>query len=319
LDIIEIDAASNTGVGMIREVLGDSIYFAPSQLQKKVYIIDECHMLSTQANNAILKTLEEPPDHAIIILVTTEEHKLLDTIKSRCQQHQFRRVSVLEIVKLLQMICDKEGFKADPLALRMLAQSADGCPRDAVTLLDQMSVYDEITPELVRGVLGFGDDVKMFELLQHYQDKDLGKALDFVSSCLYGGVGFDRFIKQVMTTSHIYIQYRLGSLDETSIPDTWVAACKNLTLSAKGLPPLLSCLVDAKEAARHTPTEEIALYTYLPKIFGPAIPVEVVGAPEAITEMVTENLPPPKVRRKVDPTIERLVAMGGEMIFQSKE
>ncbi|HEX8991343.1 MAG TPA: DNA polymerase III subunit gamma/tau [Anaerolineales bacterium] len=135
MDLIEIDAASNTGVEDIRD-LRDKINFSPSQGKYKVYIIDEVHMLSTQAFNALLKTLEEPPPHAIFILATTEIHKIPATVLSRCQRHEFRRVPVDEILSNLKQIIKAEGLKADDDALVLMARQATGSIRDAQSLLD---------------------------------------------------------------------------------------------------------------------------------------------------------------------------------------
>lgn len=137
LDLIEIDAASNTGVDDVRD-LRDKIGFAPNEARYKVYIVDEAHMLSTAAFNALLKTLEEPPGHALFVLATTEPHKIPDTIRSRCQRHDFRRVSVAEVAAKLGRICAAEGAEAEPAALELIARSATGSIRDAESLLDQL-------------------------------------------------------------------------------------------------------------------------------------------------------------------------------------
>src|SRR4030065_1171353 len=138
LDLIEIDAASNTSVDDVRD-LRDKINFSPNQGRYKVYIIDEVHMLSTAAFNALLKTLEEPPPHAIFVLATTEVHKIPATVLSRCQRHEFRRVPVDEIVKNLKMLADEEKIKAEPEALNLVARQATGSMRDAISLLDQLA------------------------------------------------------------------------------------------------------------------------------------------------------------------------------------
>ncbi len=154
LDLIEIDAASNTGVDDVRE-LRDKIGFAPNEARFKVYIIDEVHMLSTAAFNALLKTLEEPPDHALFILATTEPHKIPDTILSRCQRHDFRRIGVTEVAAKLAVICAAEGIDASKEALERIARSGTGSLRDAESLLDQViATGDGVTLEHVRDALG---------------------------------------------------------------------------------------------------------------------------------------------------------------------
>ena len=155
LDLIEIDAASNTGVDDIRD-LRDKINFSPNLGRYKVYIIDEVHMLSTAAFNALLKTLEEPPAHAMFILATTEEHKVPATIKSRCQQFNFRLLSISEISGRLAWLAQKESLTIEPGALELIARQGAGSLRDAESLLDQLVVApgDTITLERAQMVLG---------------------------------------------------------------------------------------------------------------------------------------------------------------------
>src|SRR5690606_32769445 len=137
IDLIEIDAASNNSVDDVRE-LREKVGFRPSEGQYKIYIIDEVHMLSVSAFNALLKTLEEPPPHARFILATTEPHKIPATVLSRCQRFDFRRIPANEIARHLRHIVDSEGFQAEDDALMAIARSAQGGMRDAISLLDQM-------------------------------------------------------------------------------------------------------------------------------------------------------------------------------------
>src|SRR5450759_1483510 len=154
LDLIEIDAASNTSVEDVRD-LRDKINFSPSQGRYKVYIIDEVHMLSTAAFNALLKTLEEPPPHAIFILATTEVHKVPATVLSRCQRHEFRRIPVAEIVTQLKGLAAQESLQVEPEALTLIARQSTGSLRDAISLLDQLaSVGEVITLKTTQAVLG---------------------------------------------------------------------------------------------------------------------------------------------------------------------
>ncbi|MCJ7723737.1 MAG: DNA polymerase III subunit gamma/tau, partial [Anaerolineales bacterium] len=137
LDLIEIDAASNTSVDDVRD-LRDKINFIPSQGKFKIYIIDEVHMLSTAAFNALLKTLEEPPPHAIFVLATTEIHKIPATVLSRCQRHEFRRVPLSDIGEQLRRIADGENIAIAPEALTFIARQSTGSFRDAISLMDQL-------------------------------------------------------------------------------------------------------------------------------------------------------------------------------------
>ena len=142
LDIIEIDAASNTGVDNIRELIERS-RFAPLQARWKVYVIDECHMLSTAAFNALLKTLEEPPRQVVFILATTDPQRVLPTILSRCQRFDFRRIPLKDLISHLEMIASKEKIAIDKEALKLIAQRSEGGLRDAESMLDQLSLLSE--------------------------------------------------------------------------------------------------------------------------------------------------------------------------------
>ncbi|MBP5261072.1 MAG: DNA polymerase III subunit gamma/tau [Clostridiales bacterium] len=165
LDVIEIDAASNNGVENVRRICDEAV-FAPTKARYKVYIIDEVHMLSTGAYNALLKTLEEPPKHVVFLFATTEPHKILPTILSRCQKYYFKRIPNDLIVSRLRFICDKEGIKADDDALKQIAALSDGALRDAISLLDQaagVAQGTEITAGSVQDIAGTADTALLIE------------------------------------------------------------------------------------------------------------------------------------------------------------
>jgi DNA polymerase-3 subunit gamma/tau len=166
LDVMEIDGASHTGVNEVRD-LQESIGYSPSQHRNKVYIIDEVHMLSTHAFNALLKTLEEPPRHVYFIFATTAPNKIPDTIKSRCQRHHFKRLEIREIAAQLEAICKAEKVKCDEDGLRLLARKADGSMRDGTSLLDQCITSSDgnVSGEAVRGILGLIDQEKVLEFI----------------------------------------------------------------------------------------------------------------------------------------------------------
>ncbi len=199
LDLIEIDAASHTGVDNIRELI-EKIRFAPSAAKYKVYIIDEVHMLSRGAFNALLKTLEEPPAHAIFILATTEIHKVPATILSRCQRFDFKRLSVSEIVDKLTEIGKREKVKIDQKALELIALESGGGMRDAESLLGQViSLEDkEVTLEEARIILGTADltaTVKMVECLAEQKYKE---GINFVSQINDDGCDLEQFAKSLV-------------------------------------------------------------------------------------------------------------------------
>ncbi|MCB8985236.1 MAG: DNA polymerase III subunit gamma/tau [Ardenticatenaceae bacterium] len=199
LDLIEIDAASNTGVDDIRD-LRDKINFAPNNGRFKVYIIDEVHMLSTAAFNALLKTLEEPPPHAKFVLATTEEHKVPITIKSRCQQFNFRLLTTAEISERLGWLAEKEGFTIEPEAQAMIARQGAGSVRDAESLLDQLVLApgDEITLERAQMVLGTASDTAVAELVDRWLDKDGAGGLALIHQALASGADARQFCRQMV-------------------------------------------------------------------------------------------------------------------------
>ena len=172
-DIIEIDAASNNGVDEVRNLI-DKVKYAPMQGKYKVYIIDEVHMMTTGAFNALLKTIEEPPAHVVFILATTEPNKVIPTIISRCQRFDFNKVSQKDIEKRLSIVCKEEKIEIDSEAISLIAQLADGGMRDSLSILDQCIAYcsSNITVDNVReiyGVLTTSDIGKLFEHLYAHE------------------------------------------------------------------------------------------------------------------------------------------------------
>jgi len=166
LDIIEIDAASNTGVENIREII-ERARFAPTQARWKVYVIDECHMLSTAASNALLKTIEEPPSRVVFILATTNPERVLNTIKSRCQKFDFRRISPSDIFQHLSEIAEKESIKYEVHALKMIAKRSNGGMRDAQSLLEQLNLLPEgITINNIQNLLGEVSESELTNLIK---------------------------------------------------------------------------------------------------------------------------------------------------------
>ena len=212
LDIIEIDAASNTGVDNIRE-LRETIKLPPTRAKFKVYIIDEVHMLSTGAFNALLKTLEEPPAHVIFILATTEIHKVPDTIISRCQRFDFVRLSLENIIKKLSSIVKNEGIEVEKDALEMIAISAEGGMRDAESTLAQViSLEDKkITAKEVEEILGTTDRKNVEKMAELLVEKNIGKALELVSKMTNDGYDLEIFNKSFLNYSR---QLLVISVDE---------------------------------------------------------------------------------------------------------
>ena len=182
MDVLEIDAASNNGVDNVRDLRDDAIY-SPSQVKMRVYIIDEVHMLSISAFNALLKIIEEPPEHLLFILATTELHKVPATILSRCQRFSFRRISQEDIAARLQYVAYQENIDLDDSAARILARLADGGMRDGLSLLDQCAsaTNGELTAERVYSCLGIAGIQECGALMRHIADRDTAKALTLMN------------------------------------------------------------------------------------------------------------------------------------------
>lgn len=188
IDLIEIDAASHTGVDDIRD-LREKIHFSPSEARYKFYIIDEVHMLSGSAFNALLKTLEEPPPHAILVLATTEPHKILPTVLSRCQRFDFRPLPFEDMMDRLRRIAAQEGLQVEDAALELIVRQSTGSMRDAESLLDQLSSYGqgEITLEQVQTMLGTVSSQAVKELVNHLANGDMAAGLSHIGQAIADG------------------------------------------------------------------------------------------------------------------------------------
>jgi len=199
MDVIEMDAASNRKIEDIRE-LKDKVIYPPAKTRYKIYIIDEVHMLTTQAFNALLKTLEEPPKHLIFILATTELQKLPQTILSRCQRFDFKRITSKDIVANMKKIVDRLNIKVDERVLKLIAKNSDGAMRDALSLLDQCISYktDELTYEDALNILGIANNDFVFELVDGIIDKDLEGVLLKIDNIIQEGKDIAQFIKDLI-------------------------------------------------------------------------------------------------------------------------
>jgi DNA polymerase-3 subunit gamma/tau len=229
LDLIEIDAASNTGVDDIRE-LRDKINFAPNQGRLKVYIIDEVHMLSQAAFNALLKTLEEPPAHAMFILATTEEHKVPLTIKSRCQQFNFRLLSVDEISGRLLELAEKENLTLEPSAVELIARQGAGSLRDAESLLDQLVTIpgDTITLERAQQILGTAASEAVIDLTDAWLNADGALGLHIIFEATSAGADARQFARQMVNHLRTILIIQAAGKDlSLDVPDAQKEAIIN--------------------------------------------------------------------------------------------
>jgi DNA polymerase-3 subunit gamma/tau len=213
LDLIEIDAASNTSVDDVRD-LRDKINFSPNQGRYKIYIIDEVHMLSTAAFNALLKTLEEPPSHAIFVLATTEVHKIPATVLSRCQHHEFRRIPVVDILAYLRKVAEGENLEVEQDALALIARQATGSLRDAISMLDQLaSSGDAVTLELAQSVLGTAASQAVLDLIEALIARNPAAGLDHLHQTLDSGSDPRQFGRQIVDYLRDLLLIRMGSAD----------------------------------------------------------------------------------------------------------
>lgn len=199
LDVIEIDAASNNSVDNIREIR-DEVIYVPSKAKYKVYIIDEVHMLSTGAFNALLKTLEEPPAHVVFILATTEAHKLPATILSRCQRFDFRRITVDNIVERITSIASSSDISIQNEAARLIAKMSDGALRDAISILDQCIATgsSEISYDDVLNTIGITDDSFLSDIVDGIVKKDIGKILSLLDRLIMQGKDISKFVSDMV-------------------------------------------------------------------------------------------------------------------------
>ena len=220
LDVIELDAASNRGVEEIREIR-DKVHFQPAQNRRKVYIIDEAHMLTREASNAFLKTLEEPPAHVIFILCTTEADRILPTILSRCQRYDFRRLPGQTIYDRLAYITDREGVAIQPDALRMVSRNAGGSMRDALNMLEQLAVSSdrEITLRDVEDALGIVRSDAYLVLAQQMLAGDTSGALETINQVAWEGGEPRQLHKQTLDILRAMLLLAWDAGDTLDLPD----------------------------------------------------------------------------------------------------
>jgi DNA polymerase III subunit gamma/tau len=220
MDIIELDAASNRGIDEIREIR-DRVNFSPVEGKRKVYIIDEAHMLTDQASNAFLKTLEEPPAHVIFVLCTTEANKILPTIISRCQRYDFRRLPAETIYHRLVEITVGEGVTAEPEALRLVARYATGSLRDAENLLEQLVVSygDGVGLHQVEELLGLGHGDRWLELVKHLLMGNTSAALGVINQAAWDGTDLRQLHRQAQDLLRAALILEWGAADTLDLPD----------------------------------------------------------------------------------------------------
>ena len=303
LDIIEIDAASNNGVEDVRD-LREKVRIAPVAADKKIYIIDEVHMLSKQAFNALLKTLEEPPAHAVFILATTDVDKLPATIISRTQRFTFRAISQDDAVSHLKSIAEKEKININDDALALIAARGDGSFRDSISLLDQLRGLADskttITRELIEQSLGLAPTATIEQLLAAYETKDLKAIVDLLDTSERNGLQSTIIVSQLIATvrdrlvekpQFVSLLDQLLDVSKSSQP-----SIKLLTvLAAHAVPKPKSVALAVPEPVVSAPVAELAKQATQPKPHMPApkAPATIASTPKATPAPAAEPVPAP--------------------------
>ncbi len=267
MDVFEIDAASNRGIDEIRE-LRETVKFAPVDGRYKVYIIDEVHMLTTEAFNALLKTLEEPPSHVVFILATTEAHKVPATIQSRCQRYDFKRITVDEIAARLSYVAQESGIEAEEAALRLIAVHADGGLRDALSVLDQCAALsgDAVTLAKVQELLGLVGHDWIFRMTKAIAGHAAQEALMIVAELLHEGKELRQILAELtLHLRSIMIYQAAGTLDRLDLYAETEEPLREQSqlFPAERLPGMIKRLHEAMNELRWSPqpriTVEVAL------------------------------------------------------------
>jgi len=305
LDVIEIDAASNRGIDEIRD-LRERVNYAPSQARHKVYIVDEVHMLTKEAANALLKTLEEPPPYVIFILATTEIHKVPATILSRCQRFDFRRISQTDVVSKLERICQSEGIQIEPEGLRLIARSATGSLRDAENLLEQLTTYygAEIELRQIQEILGITGDQRAKEVLRHIVNNDTSAGLSTINSANSDGLDLRQFNRELVEYLRQLLLVKTGSEEAVDLTTEDIAELKELASHTS--------LAQISKAIKLFSQLELGFdhYSTLPlelALVDCTQPVEERGAPQ-VPQAQYEPPPPPKpTPKEVTPPKPQLV------------
>jgi len=253
LDLIEIDAASNRGIDEIRD-LRERVAFAPSEARYKVYVIDEVHMLTNEAFNALLKTLEEPPAHVIFVLCTTEPHRLPDTIISRCQRFDFRRAAVQVVAEKLQRICEQEQIAIEPQALEYVARKGAGSFRDAESLLDQLAAYGSelITQDLVQQVLGAVDASSLATIIEGVVEGKMADGLRAIDEALDRGADPRQFLGDILDGLRAVMLLKVGA-DQQMLhlgPEALAQMRRIADLPAASLPRIVQAIKRFNQAGQ---------------------------------------------------------------------
>ncbi len=300
VDLIEIDAASNRGIDEIRE-LREKIVFAPSQAKTKVYIIDEVHMLTKEAFNALLKTLEEPPSHAYFVLATTEAHKIPETIISRCQQFSFSRIDVSDISQRLKEIAETEGAKYEMEALDLIAKLSAGGLRDAIGLFEQMMTAGDVTTEKVSESLGLTGGEHLEKFFNYLLERKTLKAVQLLNQIKSKGRSTAQFLKEIISYCREQMLINLGNSKDTQIVlrfiEIFTQAKQQIDLSPIPELPIEMAIIKACEFAVEKPQEAPASEKAVEKPVAKAVAeIKDEAVKKEVTEATTADETPTELR-----------------------
>ena len=300
LDIIELDAASNRGIDEIRDIR-DKVHFLPAESARKVYIIDEAHMLTAQASNAFLKTLEEPPQHVIFILCTTEAHNILPTIISRCQRYDFRRLPGQVIYDRLAQITDLEAVAIEPDALRLVARNAGGSLRDAENILEQLVVSSTDTIKIgdVEELLGLGRGEAYLNLVQKLLAADTPGALTAINEAVWEGADPRQMHRQTLELLRSALLVSWDSTDTLDLPDDVLATLRAAVQQTDQVRILRAVRIWAEANLRYDAPASLPLEVAAAEIGREEPAVSVVTTPQPATP--ADSPTPPASRRGPPP------------------
>ena len=274
MDVVEIDAASNNSVDDIRE-LRENVKYSPAKAKYKVYIIDEVHMLSQGAFNALLKTLEEPPSYVIFILATTEPHKIPATILSRCQRFDFKRVTVKDISSRMRYICEKEGIEADKKALNLIARNSQGALRDALSILDQCISFEgnKISYNDVIELLGSVNIEQLFDLAESIIKEDTRKSLQILNDFIIWGKDVRNLVNDLIDHFRNLMVCKISNdLDEIiSLPEETIDLLKQQaeTIDTNNLIRILNILSETQDGMKISSNPRVLMEVTMMKIAQP--------------------------------------------------
>ena len=270
IDVQEIDAASHTGVNDVREII-ENVKYLPSSANMKVYIIDEAHMLSQAAFNALLKTLEEPPGHVLFILATTESHKIPATIQSRCQRYNFKKLSLAEITNKLEQISADESLEIDRETLLTIAREADGSIRDSLSILDQVTATCGSRIEYKRAleVLGLLDKTHLYELLNNIINKNPKSAVEILHNIIKHGVIHKKIADELVNIIRNAVMVKICGKDSSlDLSEDEVKELEDLTAnnSVEDLEMLFSLSIENAENIHKSSFQELSLESMVIKL-----------------------------------------------------